>query len=313
MCVCVRERRRERAPGCNSTQTLHSVFLIDHAWTYRAEHARQQLRRVPGLLHRMANLMGIAFHGEVPDEGSIEQVLQEMWKYNQTYQLSQGVRLYRMLKMLGWRCSSTWILTEILTGMSLFGRRANLLLGCVGKTTPDLVTLPSVVLQHCSSMSWTFKHLQVHTSPFWGNATLGCRWKPYSRVCSGAPRFLWVFWIKRVKVNSLASALCRMSRANPEQWEHDQTALISIGSWNCSLIGHLYQLSSDLTPNRIKSEKSLRRGFIVTFSLSERGIWKVSLSLSILSLCFSICHVQLVSQMELSVLPLEKAVNSAYS
>lgn len=99
LCVCVCER--ERAPGCNTTQTLHSLFLIDHAWTYRAEHARQQLRRVPGLLHRMANLMGIHFHGEVPDEGSIEQVLQEMWKYNQTYQLSQGVRLYRMLKMLG--------------------------------------------------------------------------------------------------------------------------------------------------------------------------------------------------------------------
>jgi len=41
----------------------------------------------------MTNLMGIDFHGEIPDEGSIEQVLQEMWKYNQTYQLSQGVSL----------------------------------------------------------------------------------------------------------------------------------------------------------------------------------------------------------------------------
>ncbi|XP_010144921.1 PREDICTED: tubulin--tyrosine ligase-like protein 12, partial [Eurypyga helias] len=68
----------------------NSVFLIDHAWTYRVEHARQQLLHVPGLLHRMANLMGIDFHGEIPDEGSIEQVLQEMWKYNQTYKLSQG-------------------------------------------------------------------------------------------------------------------------------------------------------------------------------------------------------------------------------
>ncbi|XP_050775767.1 tubulin--tyrosine ligase-like protein 12 [Gopherus flavomarginatus] len=68
----------------------NSIFLIDHAWTYRVEHARQQLLHVPGLLHRMANLMGIDFHGEVADEGAIEQVLQEMWKYNQTYQLSQG-------------------------------------------------------------------------------------------------------------------------------------------------------------------------------------------------------------------------------
>ncbi|NXV91902.1 tubulin--tyrosine ligase-like protein 12 isoform X2 [Calonectris borealis] len=68
----------------------NSIFLIDHAWTYRVEHARQQLLHVPGLLHRMTNLMGIDFHGEIPDEGSVEQVLQEMWKYNQTYQISQG-------------------------------------------------------------------------------------------------------------------------------------------------------------------------------------------------------------------------------
>ncbi|KAJ8402457.1 hypothetical protein AAFF_G00369460 [Aldrovandia affinis] len=67
-----------------------SVFLVDHAWTYRVENAREQLMTVPGLLHRMANLMGVSFHGEVPDEGVVEQVLTDMWKYNQTYQLSQG-------------------------------------------------------------------------------------------------------------------------------------------------------------------------------------------------------------------------------
>ncbi|XP_068134259.1 tubulin--tyrosine ligase-like protein 12 [Hyperolius riggenbachi] len=68
----------------------NNIFLIDHAWTYRVEGARQQLVEVPGLLHRMANLMGIEFHGEVPDEGVVEEVLREMWKYNQTYQLSHG-------------------------------------------------------------------------------------------------------------------------------------------------------------------------------------------------------------------------------
>ncbi|OCT88065.1 tubulin--tyrosine ligase-like protein 12 isoform X1 [Xenopus laevis] len=68
----------------------NSIFLIDHAWTYRVDHARQQLLQVPGLLHRMANLMGLPFHGEVPDEGVVEAVLQDMWKYNQTYQLSHG-------------------------------------------------------------------------------------------------------------------------------------------------------------------------------------------------------------------------------
>uniref|UniRef100_A0A8C5MRD1 Tubulin tyrosine ligase like 12 n=1 Tax=Leptobrachium leishanense TaxID=445787 RepID=A0A8C5MRD1_9ANUR len=67
-----------------------SIFLIDHAWTYRVEHARHQLVEVPGLLHRMANLIGISFHGEVPDEDVVEAVLKEMWQYNQTYQISQG-------------------------------------------------------------------------------------------------------------------------------------------------------------------------------------------------------------------------------
>ncbi|XP_062861455.1 tubulin--tyrosine ligase-like protein 12 [Trichomycterus rosablanca] len=68
----------------------NSVFLVDHAWTYRVESARQQLLEVPGLLVRMASLMGLPFHGEAPDPDIVELVLEDMWKYNQTYQLSQG-------------------------------------------------------------------------------------------------------------------------------------------------------------------------------------------------------------------------------
>lgn len=55
------------------------------------EHARRQLQQVPGLLHRMANLMGIEFHGELPTAEAVDQVLEQMWKFNQTYQLSHGV------------------------------------------------------------------------------------------------------------------------------------------------------------------------------------------------------------------------------
>lgn len=68
-----------------------SIFLIDHAWTCRVEHARKQLQQVPGLLHRMASLMGIEFHGEVPSPEVVALVLEEMWKFNQTYQLAHGV------------------------------------------------------------------------------------------------------------------------------------------------------------------------------------------------------------------------------
>ncbi|XP_072256407.1 tubulin--tyrosine ligase-like protein 12 [Pyxicephalus adspersus] len=98
-----REQKKRLNPGNEATFKVivtnenglkasdpNSIFLIDHAWTYRVERARQQLMEVPGLLHRMANLMGIEFHGEVPDEGVVEEVLKEMWKYNQTYQLSHG-------------------------------------------------------------------------------------------------------------------------------------------------------------------------------------------------------------------------------
>uniref|UniRef100_A0A8C4GVS1 Tubulin tyrosine ligase-like family, member 12 n=1 Tax=Dicentrarchus labrax TaxID=13489 RepID=A0A8C4GVS1_DICLA len=67
-----------------------SVFLVDHAWTYRVDHARQQLEQAPGLLPRMATLMGVDFHGEAPDPDVVELVMERMWKYNQTYHLSQG-------------------------------------------------------------------------------------------------------------------------------------------------------------------------------------------------------------------------------
>uniref|UniRef100_A0AAY4D584 Tubulin--tyrosine ligase-like protein 12 SET-like domain-containing protein n=1 Tax=Denticeps clupeoides TaxID=299321 RepID=A0AAY4D584_9TELE len=67
-----------------------SVFLVDHAWTFRAENARQQLEQVPGLLGRMSSLMGLPFHGEAPEPSAVERVLEDMWRYTQTYHLSQG-------------------------------------------------------------------------------------------------------------------------------------------------------------------------------------------------------------------------------
>lgn len=55
------------------------------------DYARQQLEQAPGLLPRMAALMGVDFHGEAPDVDTVELVMEHMWKYNQTYRLSQGV------------------------------------------------------------------------------------------------------------------------------------------------------------------------------------------------------------------------------
>uniref|UniRef100_A0A8C6C9F1 Tubulin tyrosine ligase like 12 n=1 Tax=Monodon monoceros TaxID=40151 RepID=A0A8C6C9F1_MONMO len=92
-CTARRSARRGSPSGtgaasCTSWST--SIFLIDHAWTCRVAHARQQLQQMPGLLHRMANLMGIEFHGELPSTEAVDLVLEEMWKFNQTYQLAHG-------------------------------------------------------------------------------------------------------------------------------------------------------------------------------------------------------------------------------
>lgn len=61
------------------------IYLVDHAWTFRVEHMRNQLRNVPGLLDRMTNLMQIDAESE--DE-KIENVCKAIWKYTQTYAIA---------------------------------------------------------------------------------------------------------------------------------------------------------------------------------------------------------------------------------
>ena len=38
---------------------IRSIFLIDHAWTFQSQSARQQLAQIPGLATRMAALMNL--------------------------------------------------------------------------------------------------------------------------------------------------------------------------------------------------------------------------------------------------------------
>lgn len=57
---------------------MFRIYLIDHAWTYRTDKARDQLEEVPHLLQRMAALMEIECHGDKED--MIEAVLDGMWK-----------------------------------------------------------------------------------------------------------------------------------------------------------------------------------------------------------------------------------------
>ncbi|XP_042874118.1 tubulin--tyrosine ligase-like protein 12 isoform X1 [Penaeus japonicus] len=63
-----------------------SVFLIDHAWTFSANEARQHLTKIPGLLERMVALMDIPNEDNTREE-FVEKVLKEMWKFCDTYSL----------------------------------------------------------------------------------------------------------------------------------------------------------------------------------------------------------------------------------
>lgn len=71
---------------------FRSVFLIDHAWTYRINEARKHLLEINGLVDRMADLMNIEIdtHGMMNGhrELLVDKILEKMWCYNQTYNLA---------------------------------------------------------------------------------------------------------------------------------------------------------------------------------------------------------------------------------
>lgn len=80
---------REEGIQCQDSE---HVYLVDHAWTYRPQQARQQLRDIPRLLQRMAQLMGIPLPpgytlGQEQPE-LVDAVFEHMWRYNQTYSIA---------------------------------------------------------------------------------------------------------------------------------------------------------------------------------------------------------------------------------
>lgn len=58
------------------------IYLIDHAWTFKANSIKNNLRNVPGLADRMCSLMQIT---AVSIEGKIDEISQQVWKYANTY------------------------------------------------------------------------------------------------------------------------------------------------------------------------------------------------------------------------------------
>ncbi|XP_005176031.1 tubulin--tyrosine ligase-like protein 12 [Musca domestica] len=62
----------------------NAVFLVDHAWTFRTNIARQQLEQYDDLLNRMCAITGV----DLEDEQRVDKVLSKMWKYAQVYTLN---------------------------------------------------------------------------------------------------------------------------------------------------------------------------------------------------------------------------------
>lgn len=63
--------------------------MVDHAWTFRPENARQQLESHPGLLERMANMFDI----EAEQENLVELVMAAKWKFAQTYSIGSAATI----------------------------------------------------------------------------------------------------------------------------------------------------------------------------------------------------------------------------
>lgn len=61
-----------------------AIYLIDHAWTFRMNMARQQLTEHEQLTDRMCAIMGI----DIDDEDRIDQVLVKMWPYCHSYTIA---------------------------------------------------------------------------------------------------------------------------------------------------------------------------------------------------------------------------------
>uniref|UniRef100_A0A2M4AHD5 Putative tubulin--tyrosine ligase-like protein 12 n=1 Tax=Anopheles triannulatus TaxID=58253 RepID=A0A2M4AHD5_9DIPT len=64
------------------------IYLIDHAWTFRTDNARQLLTAHPELVSRLAVMMGLEQDDTVPPAAYIPRILQDMWRWCNTYSVS---------------------------------------------------------------------------------------------------------------------------------------------------------------------------------------------------------------------------------
>lgn len=64
------------------------VYLIDHAWTFRVEEAKKQLKEVDCLRERMCFIQGLDF-----EDAGVDKVFNEIWRYCNSYTIGNAVAI----------------------------------------------------------------------------------------------------------------------------------------------------------------------------------------------------------------------------
>ena len=75
--------------GINAMDSQH-IYLVDHAWTFRSDNARQMLLQHPNLLERMANLFELDDDDTIDKTLLLERVMDAKWKWAQTYSIGSA-------------------------------------------------------------------------------------------------------------------------------------------------------------------------------------------------------------------------------
>lgn len=63
-----------------------AIYLVDHAWTFRLNSARQQLEEYPQLADRLSAITGV----DLEHEQRVDKILRRLWKYCHAYSIASA-------------------------------------------------------------------------------------------------------------------------------------------------------------------------------------------------------------------------------
>lgn len=71
--------------GIYSHNSEH-IYLIDHAWTFKVEDAKKQLRELEPLRKRMGSMVGV--DEDLPQEEQVEEIFRQLWRFCNFYNIA---------------------------------------------------------------------------------------------------------------------------------------------------------------------------------------------------------------------------------